>query len=404
MGNGSGQRATDRLRPFGSRLRPGRIGGSRRARLRRLVGIDRRTLLQAVKVAVSAGVAWQLALLWTHSAAPIWAPISACLIALLTVQASVRDAAEKILAVLAGIAVAILLGGLVGLHVWSICLTVFVCVLIGRLLRLGGGAAVQVSVSGLFVLAIGSSTGPERLLDTLIGAGVAVAVNLLIVPPNHVQQARRAAANLVDGVLDVLQEMADGIGRPWRAEQTAHWLRDARGQTGRAAEAEREVETAGQSLQLVPGRGGWAAVLGDVEQAVDTMRIVEVQVRVLARTLRDTALKVPSAEDGSQPPYTMASEMLGHAADAVERFGQALLDTERTPRAVADAETAIGAARRHIQRINADVADMVAANLGRGILLGALVVETSRILDQLDGGLRAAAGLSNPTDLGLAGA
>ena len=91
---------------------------------------------------------------------------------------------------LIGIAVAIWLGGLIGLHAWSIAVIVAVGFLVGKVLRLNGGAAAQIPINGLFVLALGSRRRQveQRFLDTLIGAGVAVVVNFAVVPPNYVSQ------------------------------------------------------------------------------------------------------------------------------------------------------------------------------------------------------------------------
>ena len=55
--------------------------------------------------------------------------------------------------------VAIWLGGLIGLHAWSIAVIVAVGFLIGKVLRLSGGAAAQIPINGLFVLALGRATG-----------------------------------------------------------------------------------------------------------------------------------------------------------------------------------------------------------------------------------------------------
>ena len=101
------------------------------------------------------GLSWALAAWLLSSPSPIWAPITASLIALLTVRASIRDAVEKIVAVLIGIAVAIWLGGLIGLHAWSIAVIVAVGFLVGKVLRLNGGAAAQIPINGLFVLGPG---------------------------------------------------------------------------------------------------------------------------------------------------------------------------------------------------------------------------------------------------------
>ena len=356
-----------------------------------LLGIDRSVLWQALKIAVSAGVSWALAGWLLDSPSPIWAPITASLIALLTVRASIRDAVEKVVAVLIGIVVAIWLGDLIGLHAWSISLIVALGFLVGKVLRLNGGAAAQIPINGLFVLALGSAQSGQRFLDTLIGAGVAVVVNFAIVPPNYVSAATRSVADLGDGIVDVLSAIADGISDPWRIEQATGWLREAREQGRISTAAESDVDRAAQSLELHPGRASWASALGRLKQANDTLQIVEVQVRTLARTIRDIAAKVP-ARDGLQPPMPMASVTLSATARAIEAFVHTLLRAEMAAGEVVAggaAHRAVEVARSKIDEINADLADMLAANLARGVFLGTLVVETGRILDELDSGLAA---------------
>jgi len=372
------------------------ITGSARWRgrpLGELLNIDRGVLVQAFKIAISAGLSWALASWWFSSPSPIWAPITASLIALLTVQASIRDALEKIVAVLIGIAVAILLGGLIGLHAWSIAVIVAVGFLVGKVLRLNGGAAAQIPINGLFVLALGSGGGQvaDRLLDTLLGAGVAVIVNFAVVPPNYVASATRSVAGLADGVVDVLTTMAQGISTPWPLDDASEWLRDAREHGRFASVAESDVERATQSLQIHPGRSSWTGSLGRLTQTNDTLQIVEVQVRALARTLRDIATKLPSGS-GRQPPMPMASGMLTATSDAIEAFAHTMLRAEKDASSVVVGKAAhrsIEIARGRITTINADLGDMLAANLSRGVFLGALVVETGRILDELEAGLNA---------------
>jgi Aromatic acid exporter family member 1 len=366
--------------------------GWRERPLSELLAIDRGVLLQALKVAVAAGVSWALAIWLLSSPSPIWAPITASLIALLTVRASIRDALEKVLAVLIGIGVAIWLGGLIGLHAWSIALIVAVGFLAGKALRLNGGAAAQIPINGLFVLALGAGEAAEqRFLDTLLGAAVAVVVNFAIVPPNYVSQASRSVAALTDGLVDVLLVIAKGITRPWTFDTASGWLRAAREMGRFAMAAEADVERATQSLHLHPGRASWANALDRLQQAGDTLQIVEVQVRTLARTVRDIATNMES-RDGSQPPMPMASAMLTAASGAIEAFAHTMLRAEKDAQPVVvggAAHRAIAAARAKIAEINEDLADLLAANIERGVFLGALVVETGRILDELDAGLAA---------------
>ena len=365
------------------------------SRRKRTIGqrleIDRGVIVQTVKVAVSAGLSWALAQWWLDSPAPIWAPITASLIALLTVRASIRDAAEKVLAVILGILVAIWLGSLIGLHAWSISVIVGVGFLAGKVLRLGPGAAAQIPINGLFVLALGSAGIEQRFLDTLIGAGVAVVVNFVIVPPNHVAAATRSVAELADGIVDSMSALAAGIARPWPSRAALEWLLDARALGRLSAAAESEVRTADQSLSLHPTRASWAAAMVRLRQANETLQVVELQNRTIARTVRDLSVKIDE-RDGRQAPMPMAAAMLQATADAIEAFAHTVLRAEKgaTLDVVAGpARRAVGIARDRIEAINADLGDMLAANLSRGVFLGTLVVETGRILDELCAGLAA---------------
>jgi hypothetical protein len=350
-------------------------------------------LVQAAKIAVSAGLSWALAQWITGSASPIWAPVTASLIAVLTVRASIWDAAQKVLAVIVGLLVAIWLGGLVGLHAWSISVIVAVGFLAGKVLRLPPGAAAQIPISALFVLALGSDLVPERFLDTLIGAATAVLVNLAIAPPNHIHAAAKSITELADDVVAGVADMAAGIAQPWTVDQAVGYLDAAREHRGAATVAAADVRQAEQSLQLRPGRAAWAPALNRLQHATDTLLVVEVQVRVIARTLRDTAENVPPL-DGHQPPMPMAAGLLRATANAIEAFTHSVVATGRDarPRVLGGpARRAIALARSRVAGINADLADLMSANLPRGIHLGALVVETTRILDELESGLDAVA-------------
>jgi uncharacterized membrane protein YccC len=352
-----------------------------------LFGVNRDLLVQALKIGVSAALSWLIAQRLFDTAAPIYAPITASFVALATLRASVRDAVQRVIGVLVGIVVATFLADLFGLHAWSIGIIVTVGFLTGKALRLTPGAAAQIPVTGLLLLALGSASHPAvRLLDTLVGAVVAVLVNFLILPPNHVGAARSSVRSLADRLVDAISEMAGGVAESWTADQATRWLRSARASAPVSAAAGSAVDQAADSLGLHPGRSHWVDVLDATQQAFRTLSIVEVQVRVIGRTLRDTATSI--GDPGDQPPLPMASDMLTSTAGVIDAFAEGLLGEGADGSArLGGARAALIRARTCIEQINADLADLVAANLSRGIYLGTLVVETERILDQLEAGL-----------------
>jgi len=356
-----------------------------------LLGINRTVLVQALKIALSAALSWALAQWLFGSPAPIYAPITASFVALITIRASIRDAYQRVLGVLVGIFVAIGLGELMGLHAWSIGAIVGVGFLVGKLIRLEPGAAAQIPITGLLLIGLGQGAGyaETRILDTLVGAVVAVLVNILVVPPNRVSQARQAVDQLAQLSVDVLSEISDGIAVPWSRTQADRWLRQSRGTRQLVNRAEDEADTAVDSLRLHPGRRNWTEVLSQVHRALAALRVIGVQVSVLARTLRDTADRIPPHHN-HQLPLPRAAELLGTTAAAVDAFGHALLDDpdDEAAGTMAAARAEIDLARAQIAEIRGDLQDLIDANLARGLYLGTLVVETERILDELDAATR----------------
>jgi uncharacterized membrane protein YgaE (UPF0421/DUF939 family) len=424
-----------------------------------LLGLNRTMALRAGKVGLASALSWLVAH-WTLGAStPIYAPLSAAFVGLVTVQTSVRDGAQRVIGVLVGIGVAALLAEAFGLHAWSIGIVVGLGFAVGHVLHMAEAGAAQIPVTGLLLLALGGASHPvDRVLETLIGAAVAIAVNVLVLPPNHVGVARHAVRSLADQVVGVLSGVAAGIAEPWTTTQAARWLRAAQDRAGVSSSAQQTIEDAERSLRMHPRRGRWSDVQQAVRRAGHTLGVVETQVRVLTRTLRDSAESLQhdagspsvdvgdvangtvsprtagavtiagadspvsavadgerqtatgsadddtcdgtdSGSDGArsrredeevqQPPLPMAADMLTSTAGAVEAFAAGMLPRGGSieQEACDTARASIRTARACIARINADLPALVAANLPRGIYLGTLVVETGRILDELQHGL-----------------
>ena len=112
-------------------------------------------------------------------------PLVAALTALLVVQATAAstlvNSAQRVLSVVAGVALAVVFVSAVGLSWWSLFILVAVSIIVGQLLRLGPHL-VEVPISAMLVLGVGFSAGAEvaglgRVVETLVGAAVGVLVN-----------------------------------------------------------------------------------------------------------------------------------------------------------------------------------------------------------------------------------
>lgn len=159
-------------------------------------------------------MAWVIARYGFDHPEPFFAPIAA-LVALNTVLGERGLNAMRLLqGVVVGIAVGeltlLVLGGGVG----SLAVSIFVATLLAR--ALGGAriAVAQAAVAAILVVALADAdAGIQRLLDALIGAGVALVFSQLLFSPEPVRLLRRAEAAALLG-------MAKGLGLTARALRT----------------------------------------------------------------------------------------------------------------------------------------------------------------------------------------
>ena len=146
--------------------------------------------LRTAKTTLAAVISWELARRLTGSEAPVLAPLTALLVTQLTVVETVTEGLQRVGSVVVGVLLAVGLASLLGLQWWSIGLVVFASLAVGQVLRLGP-SRLEVPISALLVLVVGGQSGVARarVLETLIGAAVGVAVNVVVAPPVYVQSA-----------------------------------------------------------------------------------------------------------------------------------------------------------------------------------------------------------------------
>ena len=157
----------------------------------------------AAKTAIAAGLAWVAALAADPHSRPYFAPLAVLLVVQPTVYDSLSRAFQRVAGVVVGVAAALAVSHVLAPSGWSIGIIIFAGLLLGWTARLGPQGAVQVPISALLVFLIGQATpgyGGERIVDTLIGAGVAVIAVLLSPsapgPDAVMSQGARAAAPL----------------------------------------------------------------------------------------------------------------------------------------------------------------------------------------------------------------
>ena len=277
--------------------------------------VTRQQVFLAAKTAIAAGLAWVAASAADPHSRPYFAPLAVILVVQPTVYDSLSRAFQRVAGVVAGVAAALAVSQFLAPSAWSIGIIIFMSLLLGWAARLGPQGTVQVPVSALLVFLIGRATpgyGGERIVETLIGAGVAV-IAVLLTPsaPGPDAVMSRALAPL-RRCAEILRAVSMGIGSPWTPDQAASWRLDALTLIDTIATARREYQSDRLSTRWNARARRERAALGRADEALLSGERIAICTRSMARALVDGS--------GHAHPMPTLSAMLAKTASATEAY------------------------------------------------------------------------------------
>ena len=228
------------------------------ARYARVLQADDRTpLLQVVKTCVAASLAWVVCLAILPGQLPVFGAIAAILVVQPSVNQSFAKGLERTVGVIVGVVIAYLVGLVFGPSTWIVLLAILLALLTGWVLRLSQSTTTQLPISAMLVLTIGAQTpgyAGGRIIETALGAVMAVIINLVVVPPVRLQPAHDAVAALGRETARCLDTLARLIERPSTEAERSAALVEVRLIAPMLAKAKAEVTAAEESLRFNPRR------------------------------------------------------------------------------------------------------------------------------------------------------
>ena len=143
---------------------------------------------------------------------------------------SIREGLGQIVGTAIGAGVALLTVHYFSFGVIAIGLTVFLCSVVARGLRLGEVASVNVPVTALIVIGpgISGSTAEHRLVSTLIGAAVAIVFSYFSHASTPAGRTVNQISRLGKRSAELISEMAEGVAAGFNQKQSGAWLSKAR--------------------------------------------------------------------------------------------------------------------------------------------------------------------------------
>jgi hypothetical protein len=291
----------------------------------------RAALLWSLRITVAATSAYVAASLSFPGTEPLLAPLTAMLVVQVTPVSLLASGLDRVVAVVAGVALAVGFAAVAPLEWWSLGVLILISITVGQFLRLRANL-VEVAISAMLVLGVGSfgaeAAAWQRITETLVGAAVGIIATLVFPPKAGSSDAGLAIDGLADAVSELLLRAAGELDamaqeEPRRLHGSAReWLDDARRITHdipavgaallRAEEGRRLNVRAIRTPHVEPG----------LRQGLEALEHSAVAIRGLMRSVADAA-------DGDWLDEPWAGHVLGTLADTfrslaagIDAFGE----------------------------------------------------------------------------------
>jgi len=262
---------------------------------------------------------------------PLLAPLTAMLVVQVTPISLLASGLDRVVAVVAGVGLAIAFAAVVPLQWWSLGLLILISITIGQFLRLRSNL-VEVAISAMLVLGVGAigaeAAAWQRIAETLVGAAVGIIATLVFPPKVASSDAGRAIDGLADAVSELLARAAGELDA--LAEEDRHrlpgaareWLDDARRITHnipvvgaallRAEEGRRLNVRAVRTPHVEPG----------LRQGLEALEHTAVSIRGLMRTVVDASDGDWLDDDSARDVLRDLAETFRTLAAGADAFGE----------------------------------------------------------------------------------
>jgi uncharacterized membrane protein YgaE (UPF0421/DUF939 family) len=267
-------------------------------------------------------LAWQFAVHVIDSRSPFYAPMAALLVVDRTMVRSLWASAQRLAAVVVGMATAWLVGSVVGVHWWSMLPVIYLALLIARWRRFGDHGIQVPTMVLLSLLTVGGTDSSFTIVtigETVAGGLIGVLTNAVVVAPLHIHTPREEITDLTRTVRDLLGDIGSGLREGWDADRARDWYSTSTHIIERAPQVHSEIERGRESQKFNPRDNlrGYQVDWAGYAEAVEAVRRSQWHVSGIARTLMDAA---DEAEDQSMP----TPGFLESYADALDDVAQAL--------------------------------------------------------------------------------
>jgi uncharacterized membrane protein YgaE (UPF0421/DUF939 family) len=289
------------------------------------------TAVYITRLTVTAVAAYLLALqLPGASSRSVIAPLTALLVVQATLFHTIRSAIQRVVGVTAGVLAAVAVSAYVPFSWYVLGLLIAGTLALGLVLRLREDT-LEVPISAMLIFAVDSHAAAfSRVTETLVGTAAGLVAGLLFAPLK-VQPAKDAIGDLTRQMADLLTAMAEGLAEAPDPRRAAEWLDRTRALRGEIERLDDALGQAEESVRLNPRRLRFPDPAAGLRDGVDTLERAATDLRVLARSVADSA-RLDSEDSPVKDPETRArlAAVIAELAGAVRAYGQ-LIEADPEP-------------------------------------------------------------------------
>ncbi len=347
------------------------------------------TVVNVIRLTTAAVLSYLLTLATTSGAIDLTGPLTALLVMQASAFSTLKMGAIRVGAVLAGVLVATLVSIWIGLTWWSLGAVIAASLILAKIFRLGE-QAMEAPISAMLILGV---TNPNvaaeiRVLNTLIGAGVGVAFNLIYPPALPTRRASRAIIGAAEAAAAPLDAASRGLARgPINREQVQDWLDRVHAGTLRLNSATDTVASLKDSRRLNPRAIGTTDIEPVLASGLRTLESCLLSIRALFTVM---LAELPT-EDRPDDPYgeelrAAFAVVLHDAADCIRAFGSLVLaEVEEREE---EAERSLDESLDILRETQTVLTDLVTVNFQENksswLLRGSILAAVEHLLNQLN--------------------
>jgi hypothetical protein len=260
---------------------------------------------------------------------------------------------------------------------------------LGKIFRLGE-QAVEAPISAMLILGVTSPgvAAETRVLNTLIGAGVGIAFNLIYPPALPTRRAGRAMIDVAEATAAPLDAASKALTEgPITGEQVQGWLDRVRAGTRRLQSATDTVASLKDSRRFNPRAIATIDIEPVLASGLQTLESCHLAIRALFVVLLS---EVPT-EDRPDDPYgeelrAAFAVVLHDVADCIRAFGSLILaEVEEREE---EAERSLDESLDILRETQAILTELITVNVGENksswLLRGSILAAVDHVLNQLN--------------------